>query len=1023
MKNWKFLGILFLIVKISTFSFTLEPEEQEYTDSIDRLEVGIVFDGSEGFYINKEGQLKGLAFSFISSLANSLSIDINIHPIKNSSKRPKGLDILISSQDIDSLSRKDHSLIFARKEYLIVSKLGNRPPYSSIGVSRNRDLREKVESITNFTTIREYTSPTSGENILKRDHVDALLVPRSYASISTSSLQELDYPIISSNLTAIFKDKELLSIANRYYQLKFKKNLRDIQIDIFLDYLRSEVLFTFEEYEYLKSLKLISVLAPQTGTYLLDRKDGKYVGNLVEILNKISIITGVPYEIKNVGEGYPYLTLDIINEDEKFFFPYNLGILSRAGEEVIGGDPSKLSDSEVGYTREPYKKGLESKYNNLKLNLFKYDKPINSLIALQRGHLDYVVGHTRLLTEIIQNNKLENLSYVGSLPELEYGFKFNGSDQLLVSILNKSAYLVRGTIDEENEISKLIPAVEKDNSLAAWITLISTLAILFLGQLLIVSSKRRKLVSISNSLGKTLSESISLEEIGEKLYLGIKEQLGDLVVAVGVYDKNSEELYYSTLIEYGEKFYGKKLDINTTNSLTSLAIKSKKSIYLKETHKEIKEYLTEDIKLVGSPEIYETYLHMPLEHRGEVIGCLTLAKREKDAFKKEYIELFENLSGLLSIALSNFLEHEMLYEEINERKFAESQLIGINRVAKLLNSTTNISEVGIEINRELEKLVGQCAVGILRNLPNERIIEYVSFVEDCKELDTTPLSYDSDSLAAYCITKNKDIIMNDVNKEANQYLQDIVPVAGSLMLSVYYSPLIMNGELIGAFTFQEMEANKLTPDKLRLIENLKSFATLALNNQIEAEKLKAVTDKFKNLSRKDELTGMPNRRHFYDIYNDSWSKAIKESKKTTVMLLDLDNFKLINDTYGHLEGDLCLKKVADILIDKKYGGIFGRIGGDEFIGGFINIDPCKAFKLAENIRKNIANIGELYTDIPCDKKLGVSIGLGTVTPLEGQHLRDFIKSVDEGLYTAKEMGKNQTYIINKEESTTLDIQL
>jgi diguanylate cyclase (GGDEF)-like protein len=159
----------------------------------------------------------------------------------------------------------------------------------------------------------------------------------------------------------------------------------------------------------------------------------------------------------------------------------------------------------------------------------------------------------------------------------------------------------------------------------------------------------------------------------------------------------------------------------------------------------------------------------------------------------------------------------------------------------------------------------------------------------------------------------------------------------------------------------------------------------------------------------DYLTGLPNRKALHEELTKQINR-IKRKKGETLCLgiLDLDNFKLINDTFGHIEGDKVLREVARIIKShlRNYD-IFGRWGGDEFIIGVVDCefvrDPskCKKCPIYHRIVQDIAKIGKRY---------GVDLGasFGTVKiPIEAEDIETAIKIADRRLYTAKRLGKHR----------------
>jgi len=163
-----------------------------------------------------------------------------------------------------------------------------------------------------------------------------------------------------------------------------------------------------------------------------------------------------------------------------------------------------------------------------------------------------------------------------------------------------------------------------------------------------------------------------------------------------------------------------------------------------------------------------------------------------------------------------------------------------------------------------------------------------------------------------------------------------------------------------------------------------------------------------HLSMIDQLTNIPNRRSFDDRLNMEWKQAIREQTPISLLIIDMDEFKNINDTHGHQQGDIVLQKVASIfpLSFRRPGDFAARWGGEEFIVLLPNTSIDGALDVAEKIRADIEN-----TKITLDdgKIIGVtvSIGVNSIVPVQDSSINAFISSADKALYAAKETGRNK----------------
>ncbi len=175
------------------------------------------------------------------------------------------------------------------------------------------------------------------------------------------------------------------------------------------------------------------------------------------------------------------------------------------------------------------------------------------------------------------------------------------------------------------------------------------------------------------------------------------------------------------------------------------------------------------------------------------------------------------------------------------------------------------------------------------------------------------------------------------------------------------------------------------------------------------ERILTLEDKIMQLASIDGLTGLLNRRVFMERFENELKRFERERRPLALIIIDLDNFKQINDNYGHLAGDEVLRQVARQLSSnlRKYD-IIGRYGGEEFTVCAPGIDMFGARELAERLRKAIESLRFVEPDTGEEFQITASLGISWL-PHDGIPNADvMLKSADEALYLAKRRGKNQT---------------
>ncbi|MFN3988573.1 MAG: diguanylate cyclase [Rhodocyclaceae bacterium] len=175
------------------------------------------------------------------------------------------------------------------------------------------------------------------------------------------------------------------------------------------------------------------------------------------------------------------------------------------------------------------------------------------------------------------------------------------------------------------------------------------------------------------------------------------------------------------------------------------------------------------------------------------------------------------------------------------------------------------------------------------------------------------------------------------------------------------------------------------------------------------DKLLRLQKELEELSYKDGLTGVANRRMFDSVMEIEWTNARRNRQPLSLILVDIDFFKQYNDCYGHLQGDDCLRRVARALATgaTRAKDFVARFGGEEFVLVLPESDAHAARLVAERCNQRVAELELPHASSPADGRVTISMGVGTVMPGPGDDLNDFIAQVDRLLYKAKQNGRNR----------------
>jgi diguanylate cyclase (GGDEF)-like protein len=202
---------------------------------------------------------------------------------------------------------------------------------------------------------------------------------------------------------------------------------------------------------------------------------------------------------------------------------------------------------------------------------------------------------------------------------------------------------------------------------------------------------------------------------------------------------------------------------------------------------------------------------------------------------------------------------------------------------------------------------------------------------------------------------------------------------------------------------------RAAPNRLpaEFIPLARAFNAMAAHLAERERELVATNDRLTVMASIDMLSGLANRRGFQSRLDFEWMRAQQSANELALLMIDVDHFKLFNDTYGHPEGDVCLSRLGETLagIAAETMGFAGRYGGEEFCLLLPNTGPVRALEIGEMVRAAVQNLAmphatSLYQTVTA------SVGVACTKPNDAQRPGDLIEAADAALYAAKHRGRN-----------------
>lgn len=317
------------------------------------------------------------------------------------------------------------------------------------------------------------------------------------------------------------------------------------------------------------------------------------------------------------------------------------------------------------------------------------------------------------------------------------------------------------------------------------------------------------------------------------------------------------------------------------------------------------------------------------------------------------------------------------------------KLEALYRAAQVLASTKNSEELSIETANILKNFLGyqNASVSWLKGDKVE-----LAYAEGYIPKKGFKLKI-GEGITGTAVKEKMTVLVGDVKKHTN-YIPGLPGARSELA-----TPIIVKGKAVGVINIEDRRKNAFTEEDRRLIEAFAKMVAVAWENVQLHEKLlmESITD---------PLTGVYNRRFLFKRLEEEIDRARRYRSTIGVLMFDLTNFKLINDTYGHDEGDKILIEFAQTLKSSlRKSDIVGRYGGDEFVAIILDAKRDGLISIMRRITKKIEKKfqGKRVS-------LGVNIG-GALYPLDGKTVEELLQIADKRMYEAKKQGKPFLVII------------
>ena len=357
-----------------------------------------------------------------------------------------------------------------------------------------------------------------------------------------------------------------------------------------------------------------------------------------------------------------------------------------------------------------------------------------------------------------------------------------------------------------------------------------------------------------------------------------------------------------------------------------------------------------------------------------------LSTERESQFQARDLEVMQTAAGQLGVAIEN----ARLFTEEQRRA---RHLAFLNTISKMAISSEDAEQMMADIVREIQKNFRYDHIGI-------GIMDYAT-----KDIEIKAEAGTTSQTLGRRIAVGSGVLGKVARTGVSALVQNAGPgqLAGVLPESraVLCLPISYGETLLGVLNVESRDENAFAPQDVLILNTLADLLATALHNSFVFQKLQ-------QQSITDGLTGIKTRRFFWEALSSEWKRASRSGRPFSVVLIDLDKFKEVNDSLGHLEGDLVLARVGRLLEQKcRQSNVVARYGGDEFIILMPETGIEQAQVLAERLRLWLATDPMLE-----EHHITGSFGVASF-PVHGFSMEDLIRVADAGMYVAKHAGGNQ----------------
>ncbi len=502
-------------------------------------------------------------------------------------------------------------------------------------------------------------------------------------------------------------------------------------------------------------------------------------------------------------------------------------------------------------------------------------------------------------------------------------------------------------------------------------------------QLLNREKERRRQAEVLYRATSMLTSALELNQVLEEILDQLQQVVDHDSACIFIHEGGSVRAMAGRGIPDMESILGKRFPAD--NQLIQLVLQQEEPVILDNVN------IDPRFEGWGGSQDTRNWMGVPLIFLDRIIGCLTLDSCSENEYSSEQANLAQIFANHAAIAIEN----ARLFRSTKDS--ADRQRLLHQLSQEMIQAGMDLEHIYLSVHNTTAQLMpaDSFVISIIDEKANDILATYLSDRGVRSEPRHVSIN---EGLSGYIIKTGKPFLAFDYLQQKELHSVDFVHYGSEEHVrSIIAVPMRLGNKVIGMLSAQTYEAYDYTLGDQQLLDMLAAYTAIAINNA-------RLFEEVQRLAITDSLTGTYNRRYFYSAAHKEIKRSRRYGHPVAVMMLDLDSYKEINDTYGHDVGDQALQLIAQRCQENiRNVDILARYGGDEFIFLLPETKIQRAFEIAERLRSAMQtkpiHIGSIRVTTT------VSIGVAGTNGAQPE-LDPLLKSADLALYEAKQSGRN-----------------